>query len=355
MAKNFQMPLRGRGALSLPDDRYSEFNREHLDDGWQQEDRQSRATSLIADNSKKIINYNDSPDVPFDRSINPYRGCEHGCVYCFARPTHAYLGLSPGLDFETQLTYKPNAAALLQQELAKRSYICKPITLGINTDAYQPIERRLGITREIIRVLHDAHHPFTVVTKSSLIERDVDLLSAMAKKRLVHVAVSVTTLNRQLSRHLEPRAATPQRRLQTIQRLRDVGIPVMVLVAPVIPVLTEYELEKILQAVRKAGALDAGYVLLRLPHETKELFEQWLTHYHPLKAKHVMNRIRDCRGGKLYDATYGKRMVGEGPYAELLSKRFSKMKAQLMFQGMPSLDCNEFNKPVLKGSQLTLF
>ena len=355
MAKKFQRALRGRGALSLPDDRYSELQREELDDGWYREQEERIPRSLFIDHSQAIINYNHSPDVPFNRSMNPYRGCEHGCVYCFARPTHAYLGFSPGLDFETKITYKPEAALLLRQTLAKAAYVCEPITLGINTDAYQPVEKELRITRALIEVLHETQHPFSLVTKSALIERDIDLLSEMAKQDLVQVAISITTLDRHLSRKMEPRAASPRRRLQTVCRLREAGVPVMVLLAPIIPVLTEYELEKILEQVKDAGALDAGYVLLRLPHETKTLFEEWLNAHEPLKARHVMNRMRDFRGGKLYDATFGKRMTGEGVYAELLKKRFWKMKNTLAFAGMPALQCGAFVKPVPKGAQLALF
>ena len=356
MSKKLKKVIKGRGSLSLPDNRFDSFQRDDFDDGWfSDEEVLSLTTSLVVDKCRTIINFNKSPDVPFDRSINPYRGCEHGCIYCFARPTHAYLGLSPGLDFETKLSYKPEAATLLRKELAKKSYQCEPITLGINTDAYQPVERKLGVTRQIIEVLNETHHPFITVTKSSLIERDIDLLSDMAQKDLVQVAISVTTLDRDLSRRLEPRAAAPQRRLETIRRLSESGIPVMVLVAPIIPVLTEYELEKILLAVKQAGALEVGYVLLRLPHETKELFDQWLYEHEPLKAKHVMSRVKDCRSGKLYDASYGKRMVGEGVYAELIQKRFYKMRSKLAFQGMGELNTSLFIRPILTGDQMALF
>ena len=349
-------PLRGRGALSLPDNRFSELQREDADDGWfKEESLTSVATHVTADSARSIINYNESPDVPFDRSINPYRGCEHGCVYCFARPTHAYLGLSPGLDFETHLSYKANAAELLEQELGKKNYYCQPITLGINTDAYQPLERKLKITRQLLHVLKKSSHPVMIVSKSSLIERDIDVLASMAQRKLVHVAISVTTLDHHLSRKLEPRAASPQRRLQSIRRLREAGIPVMVLIAPVIPVLTECELENIMSEVKEAGAMDVAYVLLRLPHETKELFEQWLLEHVPLKADHVLNRMRELRGGKLYDAQFGKRMVGEGVYAELLAQRFQLMKKKLTFVGMPGLDTSQFVPPVKQGAQMSLF
>lgn len=341
-------PLRGRGAPNNPDNRFAEHGREALDDSWGKLDEPAPPlrTELFVDTSKSLINYNDSPDVPFDRSINPYRGCEHGCVYCFARPSHAYLGLSPGLDFESRIFYKPDAAVLLRKELSKPGYQCAPIALGINTDAYQPAERRLGITRAVIEVLAEFGHPFSIVTKSALIERDIDLLAAMAERHLVQVAVSVTTLDRQLARTMEPRAAAPERRLETIRRLRSAGVPVTVLVAPMIPFLNDDELETILAAVREAGALDAGYVLLRLPHEVKDLFKDWLAAHVPLKAERVMNRIRDCRGGKEYDSRFGTRMRSEGEYADLISRRFRLVRNKLGFPGVESsLDCGQFKVP----------
>lgn len=349
-------PRHGRGALDNPDNRYAEHGRETFDDGWGNMDQPAPPlrTELFVDTSKSLINYNDSPDIPFDRSINPYRGCEHGCVYCFARPSHAWLGLSPGLDFESRIFYKPDAATLLRKELSKPGYQCASIALGINTDAYQPAERKLGITRAVIEVLAEFGHPFSVVTKSALIERDIDLLAAMAEQHLVQVAVSVTTLDRQLARTMEPRAAAPERRLETIHRLRSAGVPVIVLVAPVIPFLNDHELENILAAVREAGALDAGYVLLRLPHEVKDLFKDWLAAHAPLKAERVMNRIRDCRGGRENDSRFGTRMRGEGEFADLISRRFRLARKKSGFPGVDApLDCEQFRVPG-RGQQLDL-
>lgn len=357
MANHPYQPQRGRGALDNPDNRFAEHGREAFDDGWGTLDELAPPlrTELFVDTSKSLITYNDSPDIPFDRSINPYRGCEHGCVYCFARPTHAYLGLSPGLDFESRIFYKPDAATLLRKELSKPSYSCAPLALGVNTDAYQPAERRLGITRAVIEVLAEFGHPFSMVTKSALIERDLDLLAAMAERNLAQVAISVTTLDRQLARTLEPRAAAPERRLETIRRLREAGVPVIVLVAPMIPFLNDDEMETILAAVREAGALDAGYVLLRLPHEVKDLFQDWLVAHVPLKAERIMNRLRDCRGGKDYDSRFGSRMRGEGEYADLISRRFRLAKRKLGFPGSNvSLDCSQFKVPG-RAQQLDLF
>lgn len=347
--------IKGRGATTSPDARYMAWQREDFDDGWTQEEALAPlATTLSVDASRSVISYNQSPDVPFDRSVNPYRGCEHGCVYCFARPTHAYLDLSPGLDFETKLFYKPNAVVLLQQELAAKSYRCAPIAVGINTDAYQPIERQLKLTRAILEVLIAQRHPFTIVTKSALIERDMDLLVLAAQQNLVSVAVSLTTLQRDVARRMEPRAAAPQRRLATIKALAAAGVPVLVLVAPVIPVLTEHELENLLAAARDAGAYDAGYALLRLPHENKVLFEDWLQTHVPLQASHVLSRVQQMRDGKLYDAEFGARMRGTGVFAELLAKRFDLAYQRLGFASMPKLDCSQFLPPSL-GGQLSLF
>lgn len=357
MSKRPARAPRGRGARSNPDNRFSAHSRAQVDDGWGSLDEAPSAlrTCVTADASRTVISYNASPDVPFDRSINPYRGCEHGCVYCFARPTHAWLGLSPGLDFETQLFYKADAAAQLKRELSGPSYHCRPITVGINTDAYQPTERRLRITRQILEVLRDCNHPLTIVTKSALVERDLDILGPMAQKGLLHVAVSVTTLQRDLSRTMEPRAATPERRLGTISALSAAGVPVSVLVAPLIPVLTDHELEQILVQARNAGARDAGYVLLRLPHELKGLFREWLAEHVPLKAAHVMNRIRDSYGGKDYDARFGLRMRGSGPYAELVQRRFALAYKKLGFAPLPVLSTDHFRVPDKDESQLTLF
>lgn len=357
MAKYLHEPLKGRGATGNPDNRFDAHTREAVDDGWGNLDAplQPLRTTVQADSARSVIAYNDSPDVSFDRSVNPYRGCEHGCVYCFARPTHAYLGLSPGLDFESRLFYKEDAAALLRKELARPGYRCAPLALGINTDAYQPLERRLRITRQLLEVLLEMRHPLTIVTKSALIERDLDLLSELARQRLVHVLFSITTLERELARTLEPRAAAPQRRLQALQRVSEAGIPVGVMVAPLIPVLTDAELERILEAARAAGAQAAGYVLLRLPHEVKDLFRDWLAQHRPLAAEHVMNRLRDCRGGRDYDARFGTRMRGEGVFAELLAQRFHKAHRALRFPGLPELDSSLFTPPRSDRRQLDLF
>lgn len=354
MAHRNHTTRHGRGASLSPDNRYAGSQREEIDDGWGSLDEALEAltTTLSIDHAKKIITYNDSPDVPFDRSINPYRGCEHGCVYCFARPTHAYLDLSPGLDFESRLFYKPDAAELLRKQLSARKYKCAPIMLGINTDAYQPVERKLGLSRDIIEVLNESHHPYSIVTKSALIERDIDLIAEAAHAQCASVAVSITTLDKRLARIMEPRAASPQRRLQTVQRLSQAGIPVSVLVAPLIPVLNDHELENILEAVHAAGACEAGYVLLRLPLEIKDMFADWLRQHFPDKAQHVLNRIYDARGGKAYDARFGERMRGSGVFAELLAKRFKLACKRLDFPGAPELDCSQFRPPA--GPQMSL-
>lgn len=360
MAKHLQQPLKGRGATGNPDNRFEACTYESVDDGWGSPDVSATPlaplrTTLQRDTARTVIAWNDSPDIPFDRSVNPCRGCEHGCVYCFARPTHAYLGLSPGLDFETRLFFKQDAAALLRRELARPSYRCAPLALGINTDAYQPLERRLGITRQLLEVLLETRHPLSIVTKSALIERDLDLLAALARQNLLHVLISITTLERDLARTLEPRAAAPHRRLDTLRRLHEAGVPVGVMVAPLIPVLTDGELERILEAARDAGACDAGYVLLRLPHEVKGLFRDWLQAHRPLAADHVMNRLRDCRGGRDYDARFGSRMRGEGIFAELIAQRFRKTRRALGFAGLPVLDSGAFSAPRVDKRQLDLF
>jgi DNA repair photolyase len=319
--------LKGRGALSNPAVRFEATSVEKTDDGWQAEEV---ATSLpeivLPDRAKSVITTNSSPDVGFEQSINPYRGCSHGCVYCFARPTHAYLGLSPGLDFETHLFYKDNAVQLLRAELSKRSYQCKPIALGINTDGWQPLERRMMVTRSILAVLAECRHPVSIVTKSTLILRDLDLLQDLARERLVSVMVSITSLDARIKRTLEPRAAAPQARLKVIEQLSAAGVPVGVLVAPVIPALTDHEMEQILEAAQNAGATSAGYVLLRLPHEVKDLFREWLAEHYPDRATHVMSLINQSRGGKDYQSEFGTRMVGTGVFAQLLRARFEIAK-----------------------------
>jgi DNA repair photolyase len=343
MSQSANKPLlyKGRAANSNQVSRFDAYSRQAEDDGWGSldEDAPALTTQVMLDNAKSVINYINSPDIPFDRTINPYRGCEHGCIYCYARPSHAYLGLSPGLDFESRLFMKANAVELLKQELAKPSYQCAPIALGMNTDAYQPIERQHQLTRQIIQVLSEAQHPFTLVTKSALVERDIDLIAPMAEKGLVSIWLTVTTLDRQVSRRLEPRAAAPERRLQTLQRLTQAGIPTGIMVAPVIPALTDQHLEQIIEAAASVGVQRAGYVFLRLPLEIHALFEDWLNQYFPLKAQHVMSLIKQSRGGKAYQSEFGKRMRGEGLFADLLQQRF-QLACQRLKMGDERLDLN---------------
>lgn len=317
-------PRKGRGALSNPSGRFDRTRVESIDDGWSPQDEMAPnpATTAEVDSARSILTHNDSPDVPFEQSINPYRGCEHGCVYCFARPSHSYVGLSPGLDFETRLFYKPDAARLLEVELLRPGYTCRPIAIGTNTDAYQPIERRLRLMRDILEVLLRCRHPVTITTKGALVERDIDLLAALAADGLVRVFVSLTTLDPALKRTLEPRAASAEARLRTLQRLAAAGVPAGVMVAPVIPVITDHELEAILEAAADAGARRAAYVLLRLPYEVKDLFREWLEVHHPQRAAHVMQRLCEQRGGREYDSSFGVRGTGRGPLAELLARRF---------------------------------
>src|SRR5216684_3670285 len=350
--------FKGRGALSNPPGRFDTTRVEQADDGWYQEEvPQSLQETVLPDAARGIITSNDSPDVGFDVSINPYRGCSHACVYCFARPTHAYLGLSPGLDFETKLFYKADAVKLLEAELSKPRYVCKPIALGINTDGYQPLEKRLQITRGILGVLARCRHPVTIVTKSALVVRDIDLLTDLARDRLVSVMISITSLTNDIKRTLEPRTASPQARLRVVEQLARAGIPVGVLVAPVIPAITDHEMEDILAAAKEAGAGSAGYVLLRLPHEVKILFREWLGEHYPDRAKHVMSLINQTRGGKDYDAEFGQRMTGTGPYAELLRTRFELARRKCGFdsaRGRYELDVSLFRPPAPDQPQLTL-
>ncbi len=315
----------GRGAASNPPGRFETTRAELADDGWGTLDEELPPfeTTVAPEPARTIISHNRSPDIPFDQSINPYKGCEHGCIYCYARPSHAYLNLSPGLDFETKLFYKPDAARLLEQELARPGYVCSPITIGANTDPYQPIEKRYRVTRSIIEVLAKYRHPFSIITKSALIERDIDLLAPLAADNLVHAFVSVTTLDNVLKRTLEPRTSSPAARLRAIRTLSEAGVPVGVMVAPVIPVLTDSELERILEAAAAAGARSAGYVVLRLPHELNALFREWLELNEPLKAKHVLVRLNELHGGRDYDSSWGRRQSGQGVYAELLRRRFT--------------------------------
>jgi len=352
-------PRKGRGAGSNETGRFEIEKRVPFDDGWgSSEDEPVRLpTTLSVDATRTIIARNDSSDIGFDRSINPYRGCEHGCIYCYARPSHAYLGLSPGLDFETRIFYKPNAAALLRDELRKKGYVCRPIALGSNTDPYQPAERKLGITRSILEVLREFHHPVTIVSKGALVQRDIDILSEMAREKLAVVTISVTTLDRDLARKMEPRAATPERRIETIAALAKAGIPTGVLSAPMIPALNDREMEAILASAREAGASVAGYTLLRLPLELKGLFKEWLETHEPQKSSHVLSLVAQCHGGKLYDSAWSKRMVGGGPYAEMLAARFDRACRRLGYspRSTHTLDTSRFQPPPQKGDQLALF
>ncbi len=347
---------KGRGAALNLEGRFETWSREALEDGWKafsnaEDDCPGAIKTVVAmEQAKSIINKNDSPDIPFRYSLNPYRGCEHGCIYCFARPSHAYLGLSPGLDFETRLFAKTNAAELLRSELSRPGYEPDVIAVGVNTDAYQPCEKQYAITRACLEVMREFHQPCGLITKSALIERDIDILAEMAAKNLTHVSVSVTTLDHHVSRFMEPRTAAPTRRLQTIERLAKAGIPVGVNVAPVVPFLTDHELETILARARDAGASTAGYILLRLPYELKELFRNWLEQHFPLKAQHVMSRVNDMRGGADNDPNFGTRMVGEGIFARLLNQRFHKAcdKVGLVSHGQGKyqrLDVSQFAVP----------
>jgi len=355
-------PRKGRGAGTNPAGRFEGEAREAFDDGWGAEGNDDETapalkTTVTIEHAKSIISRNTSPDVPFTQSINPYRGCEHGCIYCYARPSHAYLNLSPGVDFETRLFAKVNAAELLQAELARPGYRCEMIALGANTDPYQPIEREYKITRSVLEVLSQYDHPAGIVTKNALVERDIDLLAPMARKNLVNVYISINNRDHELARHLEPRCTAPRRRFETIRRLTDAGIPVGVLVAPVIPFLTDHEIEPVLEAAAAAGATSAGYVLMRLPWELKDLFRDWLDTHYPLKAEHVMSRIHQMRGGRDNDPAFGARMRGSGEFAALLRRRFDiacKRFGLNAGQRGTSLDTTIFRAPRLDG-QLGLF
>lgn len=354
-------PRPGRGAGSNPAGRFESVRAEAEDDGWGSLDEPlpKLQTVVRPDHSATILARNQSPDIPFEQSINPYRGCEHGCVYCYARPTHSYLNLSAGLDFETQLFVKPNADALLRKELSRRAYRCSPIALGANTDPYQPIEREHRVTRRILELLSACGHPATIVTKgAAVLERDIELLASMARRRLVAVFVSITTLNPALKRTLEPRAASAAARLGIIRRLAGAGVPVGVMVAPVIPALTDHETESILEAAAAAGAATAGYVMLRLPHEVKDLFAEWLETHEPLKARHVMSRIRALRNGRANDPEYGSRLRGTGEYADLFEQRFRLARRRFGLDQKPArfeLDCDRFRPPQPDSPQRSLF
>ncbi len=348
---------RGRGAVSNRTGRFEPDTADAFDDGWESlASLDAFKTEVFEDSAKSIISRNDSPDISFDRSINPYRGCEHGCVYCYARPTHCYLGHSAGLDFETKLYAKTNAAELLEKELAHANYQPQTIALGANTDPYQPIERQRRITRSILEVLSRTGHPVGIVTKSALVARDIDILAPMAEKGLAKVAISVTTLDRHVARAMEPRAATPSRRIETIRQLTAAGIPVTVMVAPVIPGLTDHELEAILESSRNAGARDAGYVLLRLPLEIKDLFREWLNQEFPDRARRVINLLRTMHGGQDYNSAFGQRQRGSGPYADQIAMRFKLARNRLNLDTERlQLRTDLFKRPIVRGQQLPLF
>ena len=349
--------IHGRGTSSTIDPRYLDNMREAVDDGWSQDEEPGRITTVVTvEKPKTIISRNRSPDIPFEQSINPYRGCEHGCIYCYARPTHAYMDLSPGIDFESRLFAKDNAAELLLRELDRPNYVCTPIALGANTDPYQPIERQRGITRSIIEVLAEYRHPLTIVTKSRLVERDIDLLAPMAEQNLCKVFISITTLTEALAGKLEPRASTPARRLSALARLAAAGIPCGVLFAPVIPHLNDTEMESVLEAAAAAGAETAGYIMLRLPHEIKHLFRDWLETHEPLKTKHVMNMIMDIRGGRENDPNFFSRHQGSGVYADMIRRRFDHTCRRLGLNRCErELDCGRFHSSNNSTAQLTLF
>ncbi|MEM8649561.1 MAG: PA0069 family radical SAM protein [Pseudomonadota bacterium] len=348
---------RGRAATLNPSSRFDKHSRHVFDDGWQTLDELPPfKTSVQVEKPKTVIAKNDSPDIHFDRSINPYRGCEHGCIYCFARPSHSYMGLSSGLDFETTLFAKPDAARLLRQELSKKNYKPRMLAIGTNTDPYQPIEKQWRITREILEVLEETNHPVGIVTKSALVTRDIDILSRMASKGLAKVAISITSLDRRLARAMEPRAATPGLRLKAVRELSAAGIPTSVMVAPVIPALNDHEMERILDSAKAAGAQEAGFILLRLPREVSPLFRDWLLQHYPDRYRHVMNLLRAMRGGKDYDAEFGKRLRGDGPYVWQIGRRFEiACRKYELNETKHRLDLTQFVRPVVDQPQLSLF
>lgn len=349
--------VRARGVATNAAGRFEQFETVTCTDGWElEEDLLPLRTEVRTEVARSLITYNRSPDLPFDRSINPYRGCEHGCVYCFARPSHAYLGLSPGLDFETRLIARPNAAAVLRKELSSPRYKVATIALGTNTDPYQPIERDLRITRECLSVLRDFRHPIGIVTKGALIERDLDILAEMAQDGLVRVGISLTTLDADLSRRMEPRAQSPNRRLAAIRRLTGAGVPVRVMTSPLVPGLTDHELEALLEAGRDAGADAASWIMLRLPREVSTLWQEWLHDHEPARAEKVMSKLREMHGGRDYDPRWGHRMRGEGEYAALIAKRFALAVKRLgLATRMPPLRSDLFARPAQPGDQLALF
>jgi DNA repair photolyase len=349
---------RGRGAVSNASGRYESRVVETADDGWTVQDPAPPVlrTTVTAEKARTIITRNDSPDVGFDRSINPYRGCEHGCIYCYARPAHAYMGLSPGLDFESKLFFKPGAGKMLERELSRPNYVPATIHIGGNTDPYQPQERTLRVTREVIETMSRFRHPMSVITKSALIGRDLDLLGPMGEAGIARAAVSITTLDRGLARVMEPRAATPERRLDAVRRLTAAGVPTIVMFAPVIPGLNDHELEGVLQRAAEAGAFGAGYVVLRLPLEIKDLFREWLAANVPDRASRVMSLVRQMRGGKDYDAQWGQRMKGDGPIADVIAQRFKIARRRFALdRALPPLDVSQFRVPPKAGDQGDLF
>ncbi|TZF88761.1 PA0069 family radical SAM protein [Cognatilysobacter lacus] len=353
-------PIKGRGAASRVASRFDATAVEGVDDGWgsvydEIADAPRPATTVTEERARSILTRNTSPDVGFSQSLNPYRGCEHGCVYCFARPTHSYLDLSPGLDFETRLFAKTNALERLRAELAKPGYVPQVTALGINTDAYQPIERRYGITRAVLELFAETKHPVSFVTKGALIERDIDLLASMARDNLVSVHFSVTTLDNRLASKLEPRASAPHAKLRAMKALGDAGVPVGVMVAPVIPMITDMEMERILVASYEHGAREAGYVLLRLPNELKDIWREWLELHYPDRAGHVMSLVQQMRGGKDYQAGFGTRMTGTGVFAQLVEQRFRKARARLGYGRFPALDTRRFIAPRVPSAQGSLF
>ena len=348
--------VRARGALSNAAGRFEAHGVEGVADGWEPVEAHLLRTEVRVERARSALSFNRSPDLPFDRSVNPYRGCEHGCIYCFARPSHAFLNLSPGLDFETRLIARPGIGAVLARELRAKGYRVAPIAIGTNTDPYQPCEAEWRVMREVVEVLAGCDHPLAITTKGTLVERDLDLLAPMAAKGLLRVGVSVTTLDAGLARRMEPRAALPARRLEVIRRLTAAGVPVRVMVAPVVPGLTDHEMEAILAAAREAGAVGASWIMLRLPLEVAGLWRDWLAAAEPARAAKVMARLREARGGKDYDAEWGKRMRGEGLFAELIAQRFRKAVARLgLEEALPALRCDLFRPPARAGDQLSLF
>lgn len=358
-AGNHGEAAKGRGATINPEGRFEKWGREAAEDGWFQEPAEEPTrpkTVITIERVKSIVSHNESPDLGFSQSLNPYRGCAHGCVWCFARPSHAYLGLSPGIDFETKLFAKPNAADLLREELRKPGYRCSTLVIGVNTDAYQPIEREFRITRSVLEVCAEASQPIALITKSALIERDIDILAPMARRNLVWTTLSITTLDHEISRYMEPRTSAPARRLLAVKRLSEAGIPVNVNVAPVIPFLTDSEFESILEAAKESGATAAAYTLLRLPWEVKDIFRAWLEERFPLKAAHVMSRVHQMRNGRDNDPSFGSRMSGQGLFAQLLKQRFEKACARLGLNDRDTFDLDTalFRPPSPKG-QAALF